>query len=123
MELAQYVGSWGLCNPKPEFIEERTDTCDLRHLVKRQPFWLSYGTIYQCVAFDNDSLILTNGFKNFRTIPKMYTNLPPAKFKWGDIVYHWQNDLIIYRVEIANMLNIVYWFDYQLIAAKDIDFD
>ncbi|MBI5931569.1 MAG: hypothetical protein HY862_19835 [Chloroflexi bacterium] len=139
MDLASLVNTWGLCKSYPEMIEERTDTADVRRWRDVQPHWLTHGTIFQCIAVENQRLILTNGFKIFRTEPETYTQMKAATFQWGDVVYlrkkldrprcvidlgyHWQNHMIIYRVEISNMLNIVYWFDHQLIAAREIDSD
>lgn len=139
MELAQYIGSWGLCNPRPEFIEERSDTAGLRQWRDPQPFWFRDTVIYHCVGIEKGRLILTNGFENYRAVPDTYTRLQSAVYKWGDVVYirkkldrprqvidvgyHVQNKVIVYRIECSDPRGLAYWFDYQLIAAKEMDID
>ncbi|MBZ0315575.1 MAG: hypothetical protein K8L91_04085 [Anaerolineae bacterium] len=139
MELSEYVGSWGLCNPNPEFIEERTDTAGLRQWRDPQPFWFSDTVVHHCFDIEDGYLILTNGFENYRANPEAYTRLQAAAYKWGDVVYirrklnrprhvidvgyHIQNKVIVYRVECSDPRGLAYWFDYQLIDAKDVDFD
>ncbi len=139
MELAQYIGSWGLCDPSPEFIEERTDTRYLRRWRDPQPFRFSDVAIYYCVGVEKGYLILTNGFENYRAVPETYSQLQSAVYKWGDVVYirkkldrprqvidvgyHSQNKVLVYRIECSDPRGLAYWFDYQLIAAKDVDFD
>ncbi|KAB2856477.1 MAG: hypothetical protein F9K46_14165 [Anaerolineae bacterium] len=139
MELSQYVNMMGWCDPKPEFIAERLDTVELRQWRDPQPYWFSWFGVYHCVSVEEGYLILTNGFKYFRAKPEAFTPIQPASYKWGDIVYirkkldrprrvvdvgyHRQNKVIVYRVESSDAFGVAYWFDYQLIAAKEVDFD
>ena len=137
MELSEYVGSWGHYSAYPLTDKEVVHPEDFERL--KNPYGRVYLGVCQCVALEGNYLVLTSHFGPCRVKPSSYTKLKPPVFEVGQYVYlrkkldrprriiartyHNQRKEIIYKVE-TNCTSIdLYWFDYQLIASKDVDFD